>query len=942
MQSDKNQTDGLDKRGMFVKARKTLPACGTGALAIFSTFGLQAYAAETAASSDADLSEIVVTGVRQALKDSINTKKNSDIIGDNITTAEIGQLPDVTIAEELNRLPGVNTTRDRGNASQASVRGLGPRLVLGLVNGREVASSEPSQDLRWEIYPSEVLSGAEVDKTQKASLVPGGIAATVDIKTISPLDYKGPEFSFRAGPTYNDEGKDLPGYSGVGYRGSGGFIKHINDDFAVSIAASVQREKNGFPDFRTFGWNTPANSGATPANPAGNTGDLNGDGVPDNTTWGLNTEIKEVTQDRYALAGGAGWRASDALTIKADALWSKYTIRENQFQTWYGNNITGNWQNGNAGIYNAPGSSYQIVNGSVVAANLNNAFPNYESEIARYNEKHTLAVAGLNAEWKTGEWDSSADVSFSDAWRQNQWQAIYLSDIYPPSLAFNVTDGQVPYGAFPGFDPAAPALQSAGGFRQNSGSNVNSTGQSSGPEETKDRLSALALDFSRRFDQPFIEAVKFGGRVSDREKTHHENQWGLCPGTGSTTFTIPGNQNSQVCPAGTAGINGVPVMSLANAGLSEFNAPSFTAPPLVYGNWDSLFPLVYPNSAAPAGSDLPLVRTDVTEKSYEGYVQLDFKTSVGDLPLTGNAGVRVVHTKTTSSGYQSPDGNTFTPVSIDNDYTDALPSINAILHLTDTQRLRFGASIAISRPPLDALVTGFSLNPTGSPPTGGGGNPKLDPFKADQIDFSYEWYFHEESLLAIAPYYKDVKTYIGASQSTETIGGTQYIITSEGNTRGGEIAGVEFTLQTRFFFLPGFLQDFGIYANHAQVESNIHEAAPVGNPYPMVGFARATSEADLFYNKAGFESRLAVKHHTAFTVAPTWVGTTLKMLAPETTLDASASYTFAQHYSVRLQGRNLTNERARFSTDNNPQNLANDGGYQVYGRSYLLDFGVTF
>lgn len=928
-----------------MKARKRLPACGTGALAIFSTFGLQAYAAETEAAKDSDLTEIVVTGVRQAMKDSINTKKNSDVIGDNITTAEIGQLPDVTIAEELNRLPGVNTTRDRGNASQASVRGLGPRLVLGLVNGREVASSEPSQDLRWEIYPSEVLSGALVDKTQKASLVPGGIAATVDIRTISPLDYKGPEFSFRAGPTYNDEGKDLPGYNGVGYRGSGGFIKHINDDFAVSIAASVQREKNGFPDFRTFGWNTPLNSGATPANPAGNTGDLNGDGVPDNTTWGLNTEVKEVTQDRYALSGGAGWKASDDLTIKADGLWSKYTIRENQFQTWYGNNITGNWANGNAGVYNAPGNSYTIVNGSVVAANLNGAFPNYESEIARYNEDHTLIVGGLNADWKTGDWDSQVDLSFSDAWRRNQWQAIYLSDIYPPSLAFNVADGQVPYGAFPGFDPAAPALQSAGGFRSNNGSNVNGTGQSSGPEETRDRLSALAVDISRKFDHPFVDSVQFGARVSDREKTHHENQWGLCAGTGSTTFTVPGNQGSQVCPAGTAGQNGVPPLSLANAGLSEFNAPSFTAPPLVYGNWDSLFPLVYPNSAAPAGSDLPLVRTDVTERSYEGYVQLDYKSSIGDMPLTGNIGVRVVHTKTTSSGWQTIDGNTFTPVSIDNDYTDALPSINAILHLTDNQRLRFGASIAISRPPLDALVTGFSLNPTGTPPTGGGGNPKLDPFKADQIDFSYEWYFHEESLLAIAPYYKDVKSYIGASQSSETIAGTQYIITSENNTRGGEIAGVEFTLQSRFFFLPGFLQDFGIYANHAQVESNIHEAAPalpLGNPYPMVGFARATSEVDLFYNKAGFESRVAVKHHTPFTVAPTWVGTTLKMLDAETTLDASASYTFAEHYTVRVQGRNLTNERARFSSDNNPQNLANDGGYQVYGRSYLLDFGVRF
>ncbi len=932
-----------------MKSKKRLPAYGTGALAIFTSFGWQAYvdaaaAAEAAADASGDnLSEIVVTGVRLSLKDSIATKRNSDRIADNITTAEIGQLPDVTIAEELNRLPGVNTTRDRGNASQASIRGLGPRLILGLVNGREVASSEPSQDLRWEIYPSEVLYGAVVNKTQDATLVSGGIAATVDIRTISPLDYKGPEFSIQAGPTYNDEGKDLPDYSGWGYRGSLGLIKHVGDDFAFSLAASAQREKNGFPDFRTFGWNTPANSGATPANPAGNTGDLNGDGIPDNTTWGLNTEIKEVTQDRYAFAGGAGWRVNDELTIKGDALWSQYEIKENQFQAWYGNNITGNWANGNSSIYNAPGNSYQIVNGSVVAANLNNAFPNYESEIARYDEKHTLAVLGLNAEWKTGAWDSQADVSYSDAWRTNRWQEIALSDVYPPNLAFNVTDGQVPYGATPGANPADPALQSIGGFRSNNGSNVNGTGESSGPEQTRDHLAAIALNFKRSFDQDFLSAVEFGGRFSDRLKSHHENQWGYCAGTGSTSFTIPGDQNSQVCPPGTAGQNGLPAISLANSGLSYFNAPSFTAPPLVYANFDNLFPQVYPNSAQPAGSDMPLVRTTVEEKTYEGFAMLDFKTSLGSMPLTGNIGVRVVHTSTTSSGYQSPDGGvTFTPVSVGNSYTDPLPSLNMALNLTDTQLLRFGTAIAISRPPLDALVTGYSLNPTGNPPTGGGGNPKLDPFKAFQVDFSYEWYFHEESMLAIAPYYKDVKTYIGAGQSTENIAGTTYIITSESNTPGGNIAGVEVTLQTRFYFLPGFLQDFGIYANHAQVESNIHEAAPVGNPYPMVGFARATSEFDLFYEKVGFETRVALKHHTAFTVAPTWVGTTLKMLAPETTLDASVGYVFPKNWSIRLQGRNLTNERARFSTDNNPQNLANDGGYQVYGRSYLLDFGFKY
>ncbi|HEY6452102.1 MAG TPA: TonB-dependent receptor [Steroidobacteraceae bacterium] len=915
-----------------------VPVCRTSAIAILASIGVPVFAQQaptapqvTAASDESEgLSEVVVSGVRQAMRDSISTKENTEQISDNISTADIGQLPDVTIAEELNRLPGVNTTRDRGNSSQASVRGLGPRLVLGLVDGREIASSEPSQDLRWEIFPSELLSGAVVYKAQDAAIVPGGIAATVDIRTISALDYTGPEFSFRAGPTYNDEGRDLPGYSPVGFRGSLGFVHHLTDDFAVSLAASAQREKNADSDFRTFGWNTPFNAGA------GNTGDLNGDGVPDNTTWGLVTEVKEVQQDRYAVGGSAGWRASDALTIKADALWSIYHIHENDFQAWYGNNITGNWQNGNASIYNAPGNSYQIVNGSVVAADLNGAFPNYESVIANYNERHRLFSTGLNAEWKADGWDNSADLSYSDAWRDNRWEAIYLSDVYPPNLDFNVTDGQVPSASTPGFNPAAPSLQSVGGFRSNSGSNVNGTGQSAGPEITQDQLAALALNFEHDLDNPLLTNFKFGTRFSQREKTHRDAQWGLCAGTGSTTFTIPGDQNAQACPAGTG------VVSLANAGLSTFTAPGFTAPPMVYGNYNSIRPLVYPNDQQPVGADQPLLRTRVNESTTEGYFLVDYKTTFGGLPLTGDLGARIVHTGTESDGFQTFDGMNFLPVSISNSYSDFLPSLNAILHLTDDQLLRFGASVGISRPPLDALVTGFSLNNTGTPRTGGGGNPKLNPFKADQLDLSYEWYFHEESLFALAAYYKDVLDYIGASQSQENIGGLQYIITSENNTKGGEIAGVEATFQTRFFFLPGFLSDFGVYLNHAYAESNIHESTPEPNPFPMVGLATSTTEADLFYNRGGFESRIAVKNHSAFTVAPTWVGTTLKILEPETTLDASVSYTFARYWSVRLQGRNLTNERARFDSDNNLQNLANDGGYQIFGRSYLLDVALRF
>jgi TonB-dependent receptor len=345
----------------------------------------------------------------------------------------------------------------------------------------------------------------------------------------------------------------------------------------------------------------------------------------------------------------------------------------------------------------------------------------------------------------------------------------------------------------------------------------------------------------------------------------------------------------------------------------------------------------------PAGSQLMRDHTHDKESSYDGYQRVDFKSEIGDMPLTGGIGVRLAHVKTTSNGFQTPDNNTtFNPVSVKNDYTDTLPSLNAVLHLTADQQLRFGAGIAIARPPLDALVTGFSLNPTGTPPSGGGGNPQLLPFKANQVDLSWEWYFHEESLLSVAAYYKDVKTMIGASQSLQTIDGVQYIITSENNTEGGDLRGLELIYQSRFHFLPGVFSNFGVYANYAYVSSNIHEVAPVSDPYTMVGLAKNTSELDLFYNKSGFETRVSWKHHSEFTVAPTWVGTTLKQLAPENILDASVSYDWADRYSVRLQGHNLTNERGLFSSDNLTQNLSNDGGYQVYGRSYLLDVAIKF
>ncbi|RBJ86457.1 TonB-dependent receptor, partial [Xanthomonas oryzae pv. oryzae] len=98
---------------------------------------------------------IAVIGQRASLHQAVQAKQMSDQVMEVISADNMGQMPNVTVAAALVRLPGVNGTRDRGNESLVTVRGLGPRMTMGTVNGREIASSEPNRAVRWEVFPTE-------------------------------------------------------------------------------------------------------------------------------------------------------------------------------------------------------------------------------------------------------------------------------------------------------------------------------------------------------------------------------------------------------------------------------------------------------------------------------------------------------------------------------------------------------------------------------------------------------------------------------------------------------------------------------------------------------------------------------------------------------------------------------------------------------------------
>lgn len=878
--------------------RHSMLFAATSGFAMLVAAGAHAQTAPT--TEAAQVEEVVVTGVRKSLRDALAVKQGSDKVVEAISAKDIGVLPDVTIAESIARLPGVNATRDRGNDSQAVVRGLGARLVLGTINNREVASSEPDRNVRWEIYPSEVVSGVEVYKSQSADLIAGGVAATININTIAPLDYRGPEFVVRAGPVFYDGGKDIPNYGTTGYRGSGSWVRKINDDLAIVLGATAQRQKNGYGSFTGWGYND--SNARPPAGASDYSSDLNRDGKLDATPWGAQMSASRIDQKRTGISGGLQYKPTDNFELKADALYSKIKITEVQDQTVWGANNWGNWNTGtnnigwNDGVYNATGASYTLINNTVVAGRL--PFSSVQTVLAKYSEDKDLFAGGLNGKWTGDQWTVAGDVSYSKAKRTNAWKAVRF-EAWPAWTTFDWRAGKTP--TISTSEESIKLSQTA-----------DLAGSYDGPEHLNDELKAAALDFTRDFGGGALKSVQFGVRASDRVKSH--SSFSFAPtATGAT----------------------IPTSLLTAYTLSD----GANVPALLTGDIDKIAAIAYGANAfdvSKATEELA-ERWTVQEKVYEGYGKLNF---AADGPagawVTGNIGARVVHTETDSEGLQQNTASAFVAATVSNDYTDFLPSANAKLDFGGGKIVRLGLAKVIARPPLDELRASRSLS-NWSPWTGSAGNPNLKPFEATQFDASAEYYFRPEALVAVSYYYKDVDSYIGWKQTPVVFGGQTYTVASPANGGSGHIQGVELTFQTPFFFLPGPFDKFGIYSNYAYVESNLKEFSPANNPLRMTGLAKNTATVDLWYANGPVEARLGWKYHSPMTVIYGWNGSDLQTLESEKTLDFSSSYKISESISVRLQVNNLTNETLRMYRDNDPNRI---GRYDSYGRRYLMD--VTF
>lgn len=167
--------------------------------------------AQTDSAVDADVEEVVVTGMRQSLQNAQDIKRNSSTFVDSVTASDIGALPDRSVLEALQRVPGVSIERfaavddpDHMSAegSGAVIRGM--TATRSEFNGRDSFTANSGRGLSFQDVSPEMMAGVDVYKNQTADMIEGGIGGTVSLRTRKPFDQDGMMTAFSAEATYGD------------------------------------------------------------------------------------------------------------------------------------------------------------------------------------------------------------------------------------------------------------------------------------------------------------------------------------------------------------------------------------------------------------------------------------------------------------------------------------------------------------------------------------------------------------------------------------------------------------------------------------------------------------------------------------------------------------------------------------------------------------------
>ena len=928
-------------------------------------------AQESAAARDdsSQLEEVIVTGIRESLQRNLDMKREATGVIDVISAEDIGKFPDSNVAASLQRVPGVSIQRagTRGEPEGITVRGFGGDFNETLYDGRRISTAAGGRSVDFSTVGADFVGALAVMKTPDVTLSSSSIGATVNILFPKPFDQPGPRFVASASGSLQDEADEYKPTLGAL------FSNTFADDTMGILVDGIYTDRSTDTN-RVFvsGWeggrfaNCQLTSTCTAA-------ELEPDAPKPLVGWWqqqYGAEQSQVSDERIDGRIAFQWRPSDRVLLTIDDNYSRQKVVTETygFAAWFGLNDLRNVQlddNGTVVDFVQSGTPMDLNAGlETRLRETNQTGINLKLDVTDHLSFDIDASYAKSEQNPGGEGFDGADIGYGGALGTALGVRVLgdSSDTLPQLTTFG-----------PGGDPSRyldPSVIGSHVLVRSSQQNSDTLKQARFTVTWKQddvRLDGglsyvddnFTLQNSNTFTNNFWQAFSGYGTPSGRT-SGVVVPTNLYRGTIGTSGFIPGFSGAGSLPSQLLMYNPRALYGYLQ-GLGnpwQTNIPGFN-----YGGCNPDTPtegLCTYQGSLDLALDPGSVQ-DIEEKTLAAFVRASFQVDLAGKPFHFSAGLRNERTDVSSAGVgrlpiqlrQTAEDPTLLTttfsdsqrITTDSDYSYLLPSLDMKLEVTPEIHARFSASRTLTRPAINTLTPVLNVGalPRVGALTADGGNPALKPYLSDNFDFAVEWYYQQNSYVAVDYFVKDVTNFIVQGTQRQTINdvidpttGAPAIYTVSQRVNGPDATVDGFELAWQHVFGD---TGFGFNANVTLVDTD--------KPYDRYdisqsGFA-VTGLADsanliAFYDKNGFEVRVAGnwrdeyllqfgqnQNNSAFGAEPTFVNSSLQ-------IDVSTSYQLTDQLNLFFEALNVTNET--LSTHGRFDNQLLD--VFAYGRRYAL------
>ncbi len=815
---------------------------------------------------------VLVVGQAAAQAGAINQQRASNAIISVIDSDGLGNFPDTTVADSLQRVPGISIENDQGEGRYVSIRGINTDLIGSSINGVRTPSPEDRRGVLLDGVPSDLLDTIEVQKSLTPDADADSLGGIINLKTISAFDRGGRFLRAKVEGSYNDITEDWSP------KGTFTYSDVFNENLGVAFSLNYQ----------DLGIQAHNNETGGP--------------IPSDD---YEQRFYDLTRERLGLVFNVDYQISDSTELYLRTLYNRYIDDEvrNKFE----------FRDLSEEGFTETETGYDIN------------FAEVDTEVRLREEIRNIQTYSAGGVTELGPWTFNYEASYAygEEDDSNNHDVTFRSDDddTPGILSIDLTDPQKP--VF--FGPGLAALQDPANYEMDAFER----------EFTVNEDSEWAAKFDASYDS-FVGSVpvtwKGGLKYRDKEKTRDVN---------------------------------LMIWERDDVALSDYITSS-----MPIGNWrmnNDMYSWPDPNLTAALrnafsadeldedGSNFDSLAEDYTinEQILAAYAMGTFE--FGDLTIVG--GLRFEDTQTDLLGNlfaEEADPATVTQRSVNNDFSNLLPSINARYTFSDRIIGRAAYYAAVVRPGFGEMAPYALLNDDRDELEMG--NPNLDAYEADNFDVSVEFYPTNLSVFSVGAFYKDISNPIyGATFDIGDVPANVDLsflapadlalieeVSTYINVDSAEVKGVEFNYVQQFDFLGAPFDGFLASANLTLSESEA--TLPDGREVPLIKQTDTVWNVSIGYDKGPWDLRVSAAYRGDYLDDLMGVdedfgfGVIDRYTDDHLSVSASAKYDVNNNLQLYVEGKNLTDEPEYYYFGN----TSRLSQYDEFGWSAIIGARLTY